>query len=143
MFPLVAPPPPLRVAAAAPVAIAPPAGAAPLIPPAGVTNQTREPVRESPRESARETPARPAAARTGVMIQVGASDDQAKANALLAKARAQGRGLLASAQPFTEKVQKGRETLWRARFAGLDESRAEAACKALKRSGVACFTTRN
>jgi D-alanyl-D-alanine carboxypeptidase len=125
----VAAPAPMRVAAATPVAAAP--APAPLIPPAGVTSQPRE------------TASRPAAARTGVMIQVGASDDQAKAQALLAKARAQGRGLLASAQPFTEKVQKGGETLWRARFAGLDESRAEAACKALKRSGVACFTTRN
>ena len=34
-------------------------------------------------------------------------------------------------------------TAGRARFAGLDEARAEAACKTLKRSGVACFTTRN
>lgn len=124
----VAAPAPMRVAAASPAAAPAPA---PLVPPAGVTSQSREPA------------GRPASARTGVMIQVGAADDQAKANALLAKARAQGRGLLASAQPFTEKVQKGRETLWRARFAGLDESRAEAACKALKRSGVACFTTRN
>lgn len=86
---------------------------------------------------------RPAFARTGVMIQVGATDDQEKANALLARAREQGKGALASARPFTEKVTKGRETLWRARFAGLDEARAEAACKTLKRSGVACFTTRN
>jgi D-alanyl-D-alanine carboxypeptidase len=77
------------------------------------------------------------------MIQVGATDDQEKANALLARARVQGKGALASARPFTEKVSKGSETMWRARFAGLDEARAEAACKTLKRSGIACFTTRN
>ena len=86
---------------------------------------------------------RPAFAKTGVMIQVGATDDLEKANALLARARVQGKGALASARPFTEKVSKGSETMWRARFAGLDEARAEAACKTLKRSGIACFTTRN
>ncbi|MFN3892832.1 MAG: serine hydrolase [Beijerinckiaceae bacterium] len=86
--------------------------------------------------------ARPVAARTGVMIQIGATDDQGKAQELLARARSQSRSL-ASAQPFTEKVQRGRETLWRARFAGLDENEAESACRALKRSGFACFTTRN
>jgi D-alanyl-D-alanine carboxypeptidase len=89
------------------------------------------------------SPQRPAFARTGVMIQVGATDDQDKANALLARARTQGKGSLASAQPFTEKVTRGSDTLWRARFAGLDETRAKAACKTLKRSGMACFTTRN
>ncbi|MDP2358433.1 MAG: D-alanyl-D-alanine carboxypeptidase [Beijerinckiaceae bacterium] len=86
--------------------------------------------------------ARPVATRTGVMIQIGATDDQGKAQELLARARSQTRSL-ASAQPFTEKVQRGRDTLWRARFAGLNEGEAESACKALKRSGFACFTTRN
>jgi len=86
--------------------------------------------------------ARPPAARNGVMIQVGATDDQEKAQALLSRARAQTRSL-ASAQPFTEKVQRGSETLWRARFAGLEANEAESACRALKRSGFACFTTRN
>ena len=86
---------------------------------------------------------RPSFARTGVMIQVGATDDQEKANALLARARAQGKSALGAARPFTEKVTKGGETMWRARFAGLDEARAEAACKSLKRSGIACFTTKN
>ena len=86
--------------------------------------------------------ARPVAARTGVMIQIGATDNQGKAQELLDRARTQTRSL-ASAQPFTEKVQRGGETLWRARFAGLDENEAESACRALKRSGFACFTTRN
>ena len=76
------------------------------------------------------------------MIQISATDDQGKAQELLARARSQTRSL-ASAQPFTEKVQRGRDTLWRARFAGLNEDEAESACKALKRSGFACFTTRN
>ena len=94
-------------------------------------------------EPAKPEAARPAAARRGVMIQIGATDDASKANDLLARARTQGKGALASAQGFTEKVQKGRETLYRARFAGLEEDQAEAACKSLKRSGFACFTTKN
>ncbi len=94
-------------------------------------------------EPAKPEPAKPAASKHGVMIQIGATDDAAKANELLAKAKTQSKGSLASAHPFTEKVQKGRETLYRARFAGLEEGQAEAACKSLKRSGFSCFTTKN
>ncbi|MGP0060325.1 MAG: SPOR domain-containing protein [Beijerinckiaceae bacterium] len=86
---------------------------------------------------------RPTAAKSGWMIQIGATDDVAKANDLLARAKAEGRGRLSTAQPFTEKVQKGAETLYRARFAGLAEDQADAACKTLKRSGFACFATKN
>ncbi len=86
---------------------------------------------------------RPAAARTGWMIQIGATDDIAKANALLAKAKADGHKTLEAAQPFTEKVQKGAETLYRARFAGLEADSAELACKTLKRTGFSCFATKN
>jgi D-alanyl-D-alanine carboxypeptidase len=86
---------------------------------------------------------RPAAARTGWMIQIGATDDVAKANALLAKAKADGRNSLGGAQPFTEKVKKGAETLYRARFAGLEADSAELACKTLKRTGFSCFATKN
>jgi D-alanyl-D-alanine carboxypeptidase len=88
-------------------------------------------------------PIRPATTKSGWMIQIGATDDAAKAGELLARAKAEGRGALGTAQPFTEKVQKGSETLYRARFAGLAEDKAEAACKTLKRSGFACFATKN
>lgn len=111
-----------------------------FVPPAAIpTSSIQRPTREV---ASRETP-RPAAARSGLMIQIGATDDQEKAQDLLTRARAQGKAVLGSAQPFTEKVQKGGGTLWRARFAGLTEDGAEAACKSLKRSGFACFTTRN
>jgi len=62
---------------------------------------------------------------------------------LPARAKIQGRPILLARQPFTEKVQKGDATLYRARFAGLDADHAQAACRTLKRSGFACFTTRN
>jgi D-alanyl-D-alanine carboxypeptidase len=85
----------------------------------------------------------PPAARPGLLIQVGATDDETKANALLARAKAQGPATLASAQGFTEKVQKGETTLYRARFTGLDTDSAEAACRSLKKSGIACLTLKN
>ena len=79
----------------------------------------------------------------GWMIQIGATDDADKANSLLIRARAQTRSALASARPFTEKVQKGDSAFYRARFAGLDSNTAETACKSLKRAGFSCFQTQN
>lgn len=79
----------------------------------------------------------------GWMIQIGATDDADKAQELLARAKSEGHGVLGRAHPFTEKVQRGRETLWRARFAGLEEDSAEFACRTLKRAGFSCFATRN
>jgi D-alanyl-D-alanine carboxypeptidase len=77
----------------------------------------------------------------GWMIQIGASADAGKAGDLLSRAKAANRSTLASAKPFTEKVGSGEATFYRARFAGLDSSSAEAACRSLKRSGFSCFAT--
>ena len=54
------------------------------------------------------------------MIQIGATDDAAKADALLERARKRTRSIPASAEPVTQKVRKGEDTFYRARFAGLD-----------------------
>ncbi len=87
---------------------------------------------------------KPQAPKTkGVMIQVGATDAPGKAQALISRAKGVSKGTLAKATPMTEKISKGRQTVYRARFAGLSETQAEAACKSLKRSGMSCFTTRN
>lgn len=77
------------------------------------------------------------------IIQIGATDAADKATDLLNRAKTQGSGALASARPFTEKVRKGEATLYRARFAGLDTTEAEQACRTLKRSGFACFATKD
>jgi len=79
----------------------------------------------------------------GWIIQIGISDDAAKANDLLARARAVNRGSLAQARPVTEKVAKGEDVFYRARFAGLDSASAETACRSLKKSGFACFAARD
>lgn len=87
--------------------------------------------------------AAPVAHHPGVQIQIGATDDAEQAADLLVRAKFRGRRSLARATPYTEKVQKGRETLWRARFAGLDDKQAQLACRDLKQAGFACFTTRD
>jgi D-alanyl-D-alanine carboxypeptidase len=82
-------------------------------------------------------------AATGFVIQLGASDDEIKARAILDKAKAKNRTILADASAFTEKVQKGDTTLFRARFSGFDDNKdATAACGALKKSGFNCFVQR-
>ncbi len=81
--------------------------------------------------------------RTGWVIQIGATDDADKANDLLTRARAKDRAMLATARPLTEKVKKGNDVFYRARFAGLDSATAESACRSLKKSGFACFAARD
>jgi D-alanyl-D-alanine carboxypeptidase len=86
-------------------------------------------------------PRKPAA--TGWVIQLGATDDETKAKDILDRARSRSGKLLSKASPFTEKVSNDGSTLYRARFSGFEESGdAEKACKALKKSGFACFASR-
>jgi D-alanyl-D-alanine carboxypeptidase len=85
----------------------------------------------------------PKASGKGWLIQIGAADDPAKAQALINKARQQDRAVLAGAKPMTEKVRSANGTLYRARFAGLGQASAETACRSLRRSGFACFAVRD
>ncbi|MGL4439260.1 MAG: SPOR domain-containing protein [Bosea sp. (in: a-proteobacteria)] len=79
---------------------------------------------------------------SGWMIQLGATDDEGKAKGILSNARAKSR-TLAEAKGFTQSVERGGATLFRARFAGFDDqSEANNACRDLKRSGFSCFATR-
>jgi D-alanyl-D-alanine carboxypeptidase len=94
-------------------------------------------------EPARASESRPTVASGKWVIQLGATDDEAKAKDILARARAKAAGPLADASGFTEKVERGGSTLFRARFAGFEESKdAQNACARLKRDGFACFATR-
>jgi D-alanyl-D-alanine carboxypeptidase len=85
----------------------------------------------------------PKPTRNGWMIQVGAYQDEAEAKQKLSIVKSKASHLLASADPFTEAVQKDGSTYYRARFAGFDKEQAEAACKYLKRSDIECLTIRN
>lgn len=131
-------PEPVRVASASPQALGWVKGAEPVTKPA--PNARPEAIKDETRIARSDE--EKLAPRGSWVIQVGATDDAGKANDLLIRAKAQTRGALASAKPFTEKFRKGEDTFYRARFAGLAPDAAEQACRSLKRSGFACFATR-
>ncbi len=81
--------------------------------------------------------------RGGWMIQVGAFDTEHEAKERLSTAQTNAKDQLGEASPYTEPVAKGDKTLYRARFAGLEKTQAEAACKNLKRSEIPCMLLKN
>ena len=81
--------------------------------------------------------------RSGWMIQLGAFADEAEAKQRLRSAQSMAHSLLANTDGFTERVLKGSKELYRARFAGFDKEKAEAACHYFKRNDIACMTLRN
>ena len=74
------------------------------------------------------------------IIQLGAFPEEEKAKERISEAQSLGRKLLANADPFTEKVIKGRQELYRARFAGFERDAAAAACTYFKRNDIDCIT---
>jgi D-alanyl-D-alanine carboxypeptidase len=81
--------------------------------------------------------------RSGWIVQVGALESEGEARQRLDAARESASRYLSRANPFTEVFSKGSKTYYRARFAGLDQDSAEAACKVLKRADISCMTVRN
>ena len=84
-------------------------------------------------------PPRPSATRGGWAIQIGAYEAETEAKQKLTAAKSKATGILGKADPYTERTTKGEKTYYRARFAGFDRDQAEAACKQLKRSDMACM----
>jgi len=84
-----------------------------------------------------------AKSHSGWMIQVGAFPQEKEAKQRLATAQGKAKAQLSKADPFTERIEKGNQSLYRARFAGLDKDRAEQACRHLKRSDIPCMLVRN
>jgi D-alanyl-D-alanine carboxypeptidase len=122
----------------APIAAKAEPAAAPVAAPARVA--AAEPAPAPARASA---PAAKPQHRSGWIIQVGAFPGEQEAKKRLASAQTKAAKLLTKAEAFTETVEKGGTTLYRARFAGLDKDSAEAACKHLKRNDVECVTVKN
>jgi D-alanyl-D-alanine carboxypeptidase len=85
----------------------------------------------------------PQHAHGGWVIQIGAYDGEQEALQHLSDARSKVHEALAAADPFTERVQKGDKSFYRARFAGFDKATAEAACRLLKRSDFACLALKD
>ena len=108
-----------------------------------------QPVREAaiappqPAQTIQQNGAIKAVVRSGWIIQVGALESESEARQRLNAARGSAGRLLGDADPFTETVSKGNKTLYRARFAGLNQDSAEAACRTLKRSDISCIAIRN
>jgi D-alanyl-D-alanine carboxypeptidase len=88
-------------------------------------------------------PAAKPSVRSGWMIQVGAYQAEQEAKQRLSAVQSKAAKVLTGADPFTETVDKGGTTYYRARFAGLDKDKAEAACKYLKRNDVDCVAIKN
>lgn len=79
----------------------------------------------------------------GWVVQLGATDDETKAKAMLDSARNRFGKVLKTASPYTEKVTVDGSTLYRARFSGFSESNdAAKACQQLKKGGLNCFASR-
>ncbi len=81
--------------------------------------------------------------RPGWIIQVGAYPAEQAAKQRLSTVQSKASKMLTGAEAFTETIDKGGTTYYRARFAGLDKDKAEAACKYLKKNDVECVTIKN
>jgi lysophospholipase L1-like esterase len=79
-------------------------------------------------------------ARGAWIIQIGAFPEEEKAQDRIREAQTMGKDLLARASPFTEKVMKGSQELYRARFAGFSQSAAKAACSYFKNNAIDCIS---
>lgn len=98
-------------------------------------------VAEPPEQAAAQALAR---SQPGWQIQIGATPSQDSAINLLEKARSRAPGLLASVSNYTETVEKGDDTLYRARFTGFEsKSDAWGACGQLKKKKFACLAIQN
>jgi D-alanyl-D-alanine carboxypeptidase len=91
--------------------------------------------------SAIETEATASVNRGAWIVQIGAFPSEEVARNRLQDARGHAGGLLSKG--YTEMTSKGSAKLYRARFAGFDESTARLACERLKKNDFSCFTTRN
>jgi D-alanyl-D-alanine carboxypeptidase len=120
------------------------AGLLGVLPVRSATASVREPAPEPTPATTAPVPTQPKAqVRSGWIVQVGALPSESEAKQRLATVQSKASRYLSSAEPFTEPVQKSGSTLYRARFAGLDKTQAEAACKFLKRNDVDCLAIKN
>jgi D-alanyl-D-alanine carboxypeptidase len=72
-------------------------------------------------------------------IQIGAYPKKEEARLKLKEIRASGYKFLSGKQAITVEVQKGSETVYRARFSGFTQKTAKAACAQLSKKGLTCL----
>jgi lysophospholipase L1-like esterase len=127
------------VAQVKPPSVKPPSVKPPSVPPPVPLAAVQAAPRVAVADMTASIPARPAV-RGAWIIQLGAFPEQEKAQERIRQAQGLGKDLLANANPFTEKVVKGSQELYRARFAGFDQSAAAAACSYFKRNDIDCIS---
>jgi hypothetical protein len=76
------------------------------------------------------------------MVMVGDANTSKEAAAMMGRAKKQSKGILAKADSGMVTVKSRIKTTYLARFNGLSEHDALAACKNLKGSGLSCSATR-
>lgn len=103
----------------------------------------RTPVQMTGQGAAPATEAAPVRRRGEWSIQIGAFPTEGAAQDTLREAREASGRQLGSADPYTERVERGGMTLVRARFAGFDRASADAACRVLRSSDYDCIPVRN
>jgi D-alanyl-D-alanine carboxypeptidase len=121
------------VASPRPVVVA----SAEAIAPATTASTKAEPANAVPAK------AEQARARGGWLIQIGAYGGEDEAKQHLSAAQLKVHAMLAAADPFTERVQKGDKAFYRARFAGFDKETAEATCRQLKHNDIECMALKD
>jgi D-alanyl-D-alanine carboxypeptidase len=139
-------PAPVTIAKSEPPAPAPAPAAAtkPEQPtPMPTARPATHPARTASADPARTAPAAKPQQRSGWIIQVGAYPAERAAKERLSSVQSKAPKILTGAEAFTETIEKGGTTYYRARFAGLDKDKAEAACKYLKKNDVECVTIKN
>jgi D-alanyl-D-alanine carboxypeptidase len=129
-------------------AATPSAPQAPAPQPATVASAAPQPLPAAAQPTAQAPQTMPPSAtvkvHTGWIVQVGALETEAEAQGRIEAARNSSRGMLSKADSFTEPVvAKDNRKLFRARFAGLERDQAEAVCRMLRRSDIACMAVRN
>ena len=86
----------------------------------------------------------PTPATSGWKIQIAATPSQSSAEELLDQARAKAATVLADVSPYTEPVQAGSATLYRARFGGFaSKEAARSACAYLTKRNFNCLAISN
>ncbi|GAB4535858.1 MAG: D-alanyl-D-alanine carboxypeptidase [Roseibium sp.] len=79
-------------------------------------------------------------AEPGWQVQIAAAESESKAITMLKNAKSRTGTALRGRVPYTEPVESGGQTLYRARFVGFEtKTAAWNACKSLKKANYACF----
>jgi D-alanyl-D-alanine carboxypeptidase len=136
---------PAQIAAIAPTVstLTPPAASEPQREPGRDRDLIAEAIRATVHPESAPAPAAPPVVHSGWMIQVGAFDVEQEARERLNVVQAKAGQMLKHASPFTEAYKSGEKTFYRARIAGIQKDQAEAICRQLKRSDIACMTIKN